>query len=50
MHIEIEWDADKAVANFKKHDVRFEEAATALFDPRALAQEDADSEGEARWF
>ncbi len=49
MHIEIEWDADKAVANFKKHGVRFEEAATALLDPRALAQEDADSEGEARW-
>jgi uncharacterized DUF497 family protein len=45
----IEWDADKAVANFKKHGVRFEEAATALLDPHALAQEDADSEGEARW-
>lgn len=29
--------------------MRFEEAATALLDPRALAQEDADSEGEARW-
>lgn len=49
MHMEVEWDADKAVANFKKHGVRFEEAATALLDPRALAQEDADSEGEARW-
>jgi len=45
----LEWDADKAVANSKKHGVRFEEAATALLDPRALAQEDADSEGEARW-
>ena len=49
MHMEIEWDADKAVANFKKHGVRFEEAATALLDPQALAQEDVDSEGEARW-
>ena len=49
MHIEIEWDADKAVANFKKHGVRFEEAATALLDPQALAQEDVESEGEARW-
>jgi len=49
MHIDIEWDADKAVANFKKHGVRFEEAATSLLDPQALAQEDASSEGEARW-
>jgi len=49
MHIDIEWDADKAVANFKKHGVRFEEAATSLLDPQALAQEDADSEREARW-
>lgn len=49
MHMEIEWDADKAVANFKKHGVRFEEAATSLLDPHALAQEDADSENETRW-
>ena len=34
---------------FKKHGVRFEEAATSLLDPQALAQEDAHSEGEARW-
>jgi uncharacterized protein (DUF4415 family) len=49
MHIDIEWDADKAVANFKMHSVRFEEAATSLLDPQALAHEDADWEGEARW-
>jgi len=49
MHMDIEWDADKAVANFKKHGVRFEEAATSLLDPQALAYEDAYSEGEARW-
>jgi uncharacterized protein len=49
MHMDIEWDADKAVANFKKHGVRFEEAATSLLDPQALVQDDADSEGEARW-
>ena len=29
--------------------MRFEEAATSLLDPQALAQEDADSEGEGRW-
>jgi uncharacterized protein len=49
MHMDVEWDADKAVANFKKHGVRFEEAATSLLDPQALVQEDVDSEGEARW-
>ena len=49
MHIDIEWDVDKAVGNFKKHGVRFEEAATPLLDPQAQAQEDADSKGEARW-
>lgn len=49
MHMDIEWDAGKAAANFKKHGVRFEEAATSLLDPLALAQEDDSSEGEARW-
>lgn len=49
MHMAIEWDPGKAAANLKKHGVRFEEAASALLDPNALAQEDAGSEGEARW-
>jgi uncharacterized DUF497 family protein len=49
MHMDIEWDAGKAAANFKKHGIRFEEAATSLLDPLALAQEDDISEGEARW-
>jgi uncharacterized protein len=49
MHMEIEWDADKAAANLKKHGVSFEEAATSLLDPLALAQEDDASAGEARW-
>lgn len=49
MHMEIEWDADKAAANLKKHGVSFEEAATSLLDPLALAQEDEVSSGEARW-
>jgi len=47
--MDIEWDAGKAAANFQKHGIRFEEAATSLFDPLALAQEDDISEGEARW-
>ena len=49
MHMEIEWDSDKADANLKKHGVSFEEAATALLDPMALAQEDAVAEDEPRW-
>ncbi len=47
--MEIEWDSDKADSNLKKHGVSFEEAATALLDPMALAQEDGSSEGEPRW-
>jgi len=49
MHMEIEWDSDKADSNLKKHEVSFEEAATALLDPIALAQEDAAAKGEPRW-
>jgi len=49
MHMDIERNAGKAAANFKKHGVRFEEAATSLLDPLALVQEDDTSEGEARW-
>jgi uncharacterized DUF497 family protein len=49
MHMEIEWDLEKATSNLQKHGVTFEEASTALLDPLALAQEDATSEGEPRW-
>jgi uncharacterized protein len=49
MHMGIEWDAAKAAANLKKHRVSFEEATTSLLDPMALAQEDEDADGEARW-
>ena len=49
MHMDIGWDSDKADSNLKKHGVSFEEAATALLDPMALAQEDGSSEGEPRW-
>jgi uncharacterized DUF497 family protein len=49
MHMEIEWDSDKAASNLKKHGVSFEEAATSLLDPAALAQEDSAAETESRW-
>lgn len=46
--IAIEYDPRKSAANVRKHGVNFEEAATAMLDPQALAQED-DSKGERRW-
>lgn len=49
MHMDIEWDQQKAAANLKKHGVSFEEAATALLDTLALAQEDDTARGESRW-
>lgn len=49
MHMQIEWDPAKAAANLKKHGVSFEEAATSMLDPLALAQEDPTSTDEARW-
>ena len=49
MHIQIEWDPEKAEANLPKHRVSFDEAASALLDPKALVQEDEDAEGEPRW-
>jgi uncharacterized DUF497 family protein len=49
MHVEIEWDPAKAEANLKKHGVSFEEAATSMLDPLALAQEDTGATEEARW-
>jgi uncharacterized DUF497 family protein len=47
--MEIEYDPQKARSNLSKHGVSFEEAATALYDPLALVQEDTDSMGENRW-
>jgi len=35
MHMDVERDADKAVANFKKHGARFEEAITLIL-PRSV--------------
>ena len=36
----IEHDPIKSASNARKHGVSFEEAATAMLDPHALAQED----------
>lgn len=37
---DFEWDDAKAAANLRKHGVEFEEAATAVVDPRAIAVPD----------
>ena len=46
--MKIEFDEAKARANLKKHGVSFEEAATALFDERALSMEDPYAREESR--
>ena len=38
----FEWDSDKTAANFGKHGVSFEEAATAFQDPLARIHADPD--------
>jgi len=47
--MDFEWHREKATSNLKKHNVSFEEAATALLDPMALAQEDRTADHEQRW-
>ncbi|MBS0167995.1 MAG: BrnT family toxin [Nitrospira sp.] len=38
----FEWDVQKAIANYEKHGVSFEEAATIFADPDGLDGEDSD--------
>ncbi len=42
MEPRFEWDSTKANANFEKHGVTFEEAATVFNDPLAAVMEDQD--------
>jgi uncharacterized DUF497 family protein len=44
---ELEWDADKAAANVKKHGVDFADASTVLHDEQAITLKD-DSADEER--
>ena len=47
--LKFEWNAAKAAANFRKHGVRFEEAATVFEDDHTYIQEDElHANGEAR--
>ncbi len=47
--MKIEFDSGKAASNLKKHGIHFDEAASCLLDPNALAYEDNDAIGENRW-
>jgi uncharacterized DUF497 family protein len=47
--MDIEFDPAKAKRNQAKHGVSFEEAASCLLDPMALAREDDDAMDEPRW-
>lgn len=46
MSLRFEWDANKALANARKHGVRFEEAVTVFRDPLALIFDDEDHSDE----
>ena len=49
MRYEFEWDARKADANLRNHDVSFNEASTVFADPLAMLMPDPDhSVGEER--
>jgi uncharacterized DUF497 family protein len=45
---DVEWDGQKAAANLKKHGVDFADAATVLYDDRAVTIR-ADEAGEERY-
>src|ERR1043166_6901793 len=46
--MEFEWDKAKAAANFKKHEVTFDEASTVFSDPLARIFDDTEHSAEER--
>lgn len=46
--MDYEWDPAKAAANFKKHGVRFADAALSLEDLMGFSTPDPDTSGEPR--
>ena len=48
--VAFEWDSDKAESNSAKHDVTFEEAAEAFFDPFYQMGDASIGDGEKRDF
>ena len=48
--MELEWDADKAAQNLKKHGVSFDDAALIFYDPGRIETYDGrEIYGEDRW-
>ena len=48
--LQFEWDPEKALCNFRKHSLSFEEAATVFGDVASITIADPDhSENEQRW-
>jgi uncharacterized protein len=45
----FEWDDNKAESNYRKHGIRFEDAARAFDDPLAISRQDRIEGGEQRW-
>jgi len=45
----FEWDETKAESNFRKHGIRFAEAALVFDDPFAVLRQDRLENGEQRW-
>jgi uncharacterized DUF497 family protein len=47
---QFDWDINKAMANWRKHGMSFEMAATVFRDPRAVSHYDVEhSQSEERW-
>jgi len=49
-NIRFAWDSRKALSNFRKHQVTFEEAQTAFFDEHARLIDDPDHSGDEQRF
>ncbi len=47
--MEIEWDAQKARLNERKHGIQFADAVLVLEDDNALTRTEQASDGEQRW-
>lgn len=45
--MEFEWDPEKAAANYEKHGITFEDAATIFAGPTLVQR--SDRKGEPRW-
>ena len=45
----FEWDGQKSESNFRKHGIRFEEAAFVFDDQLAASVQDRIENGEERW-